>query len=213
MDCYIIGSGGFAKEVLRLLLDTGKAYTFKGFIDYRPKIDTIKADGKDYPVLDEDVFLQQGGRDNPLTNVFIGIGDPAKIMEVIGKYKGFSFPNLIHPSFVGSPESITMGEGNLITAGCVFTVDIHIGSFNIFNLNTTIGHDAVIGSYNVLNPGVAVSGGVQLGDGILLGANATVLQYISIGSNSVLGAGAVLTKALPPQSLAVGVPARIVKTL
>lgn len=213
MNSYIIGSGGFAKEVLRLLLDTKNEFIFKGFIDYNPKAGEVFADSKYYPVLDENIFLSDSSLKRVATAVFIGIGEPKKNIEVLKKFQGFKFPNLIHPSFVGSSDSIVFGQGNIITAGCVFTVDIKVGSFNIFNLNTTVGHDTEIGSFNVMNPGVSLSGGVKIGDGILLGANSTVLQYLKIGDNSILGAGAVLTKDLDPNSLAVGVPAKVIKSL
>lgn len=215
MDCYIIGSGGFSKEVLRLLFDFDKNenFNFKGFIDYNPESAEVFADGKVYPVLDENDFLQSRSLNKAEIAVFIGIGEPKKNAVVQKKYQSFKFPNLIHPSFVGSTQSIILGEGNIITAGCVFTVDIKIGSFNIFNLNTTVGHDTEIGSFNVFNPGVNISGGVIVGDGILLGTNSTVLQYLKIGDNSVLGAGAVLTKDLDSNSLAVGVPAKVIKNI
>lgn len=213
MNSYIIGSGGLAKEVLRLLLDTGEKYPFKGFIDFNPKSGEIFADGNNYPVLDENSFLTDSNINKENSAVFLGIGDPKKSVEILHKYKGFIFPNLIHPSFVGSSHSITFGQGNIITAGCIFTVDIKIGSFNIINLNTTIGHDTEVGNFNVMNPGVNVSGGVQIGNGILLGTNSTVLQYLKIGDSSILGAGAVLTKDLEPNSLAVGIPAKVIKNL
>ncbi|WP_299702425.1 acetyltransferase [uncultured Pontibacter sp.] len=213
MKAYIIGSGGFAKEVLRLLFDIHGIYDFKGFIDYEPQLKNIFADGQEWPVLDESEFLRDN---NPVSEdiaLFLGIGDPKKNSEIIDKYNGFNFPNLIHPTFTGSSKSIKIGNGNIITAGCVFTVDIKIGSYNIFNLSSTVGHDSVIGNFNVINPGVNISGGVIIGDRNLLGVNSTVLQYLNIGDNSILGAGAVLTKDLLSNALAVGIPAKVLKQL
>lgn len=46
-----------------------------------------------------------------------------------------------------------------------------------------------------------------------LGANVVVLPSVTIGENSVVGAGAVVTEDIPPNSVAVGVPARVVKTI
>lgn len=47
--------------------------------------------------------------------------------------------------------------------------------------------------------------------GVDIGANAVILSGVTIGENSVIGAGAVVTKDIPPGSVAVGVPARVIK--
>ena len=47
--------------------------------------------------------------------------------------------------------------------------------------------------------------------GVRLGINVTVLPGVTIGENSVIGAGAVVTKDIPPNCLAVGVPAKPIK--
>jgi len=46
-----------------------------------------------------------------------------------------------------------------------------------------------------------------------LGTGAIVLPGVSIGRGSIIGAGAVVTKDIPPLSLAVGVPARVVRQI
>ena len=50
---------------------------------------------------------------------------------------------------------------------------------------------------------------VRVGDCTYLGANATVLKGVTIGDHCVVGAGSVVTRDLPPCSVAVGVPARV----
>jgi len=53
--------------------------------------------------------------------------------------------------------------------------------------------------------------GVVIEDDCWLGAKVTILDGVTIGRGSVIGAGAVVTKSLPAMSVAVGVPARIIK--
>lgn len=53
---------------------------------------------------------------------------------------------------------------------------------------------------------------VTIGEDVWLGAGATVLGGVTVGDGCVVGAGAVVTKDLPPYSVAVGVPAKVVKT-
>jgi maltose O-acetyltransferase len=54
---------------------------------------------------------------------------------------------------------------------------------------------------------------VIVGDNVWLGRNATVLPGVSIGSGSVIGANSVVTKDIPSNSFAAGVPARVIRQL
>src|SRR5712692_8938422 len=49
--------------------------------------------------------------------------------------------------------------------------------------------------------------------GAYIGANVTILQGVEIGAASVVGAGAVVTRSVPPASVVVGTPAKVIKTL
>lgn len=53
--------------------------------------------------------------------------------------------------------------------------------------------------------------GIKIGDDVWLGVGSTVLDGVTIGKGSVIGAGAVVTKDIPPYSIAVGVPAKVIK--
>lgn len=204
----IIGSGGFAKEVGFLIDDINKKkqeWDFLGFIDQ--SVDIGSHNGK-YQVYQHDDWLDTV--DYTLYVVF-GIGNPqliSKIHKRLGKNQNIKFPNLIHPNVIGDWERIKTGEGNIITAGNIFTTDIEFGSFNVFNLDCTIGHDTVIGSYNVFNPSVNLSGGLVIEDECMVGTGCQILQYKKIVSQTIVGAGAVVTKDLLEPGIYVGSPAK-----
>ena len=46
-----------------------------------------------------------------------------------------------------------------------------------------------------------------------IGANVTVMPNVTIGESSVIGAGAVVTKDVPPYSVAVGIPAKVIRDI
>lgn len=52
----------------------------------------------------------------------------------------------------------------------------------------------------------SVNGCIKIGDNVLIGANVIILPNVCIGSNVVIGAGAVVTKDIPDNSVAGGVP-------
>ncbi|MBD2774375.1 acyltransferase [Iningainema tapete] len=54
--------------------------------------------------------------------------------------------------------------------------------------------------------------GIVIEDDCWLGHKVTVLDGVTIGEGSVIGAGAVVTKDVPPYSVAMGIPARVVKS-
>lgn len=205
---YIVGSGGFAKEVYFLADESlDDSHQFMGFIDYKPTEITIKVREQIESVIDEDYFLEEIQASENI-NLYFGIGDPKLLGELSKRFKNYVFPNLIHPNFVGDRKSILLGNGNIITAGCVFTVDIKIGCYNIFNLNSTVGHDTVVGDCNVFNPGVNISGGVNIGNRNLFGTNSTVLQMLQIKNDNILGASSLANKNIHSNSVMVGVPAK-----
>lgn len=212
-DIYIFGSGGFAKEVAFLIVAINKAklnYRLKGFIDVSPKEKIIRIGDYNYPILNESELNDVSKYTNAC--FAIGIGNPDVIKTLIKRFSSvFDFPNLIHPNFEALIQQVEFGRGNIVTAGCIFTIDIKIGSFNIFNLNCTIGHDSIIGDGNVINPGTQISGGVKIGNYNLIGTNTAILQYISLGDENVIGAGALLNKDLDNRKVAVGVPAKVIK--
>ena len=213
---YIIGTGGFGKEILFLIEDINqhsKQFHFKGFIDKANIKKVFNVGGREYKVFQEDDFLIQNENRKDDIFLIIAIGDPKRLKKVSKKFKDFFFPNLIHPSFIGDIKGIKLGNGNIIAAGCIFTTDIQIGNFNLFNRNVMVGHDCIIGDCNVINPMVNISGGVEVGDANLIGAGATILQYLKIRSESILGAASLLTKNLSNGKLAMGVPAKVVRDL
>ena len=67
--------------------------------------------------------------------------------------------------------------------------------------------------YCVLAPGVHVSGTSHLEEGVDIGAGAVILPGRRVGRNSVIGAGAVVRNDIPPGSVAVGVPAKVIRTV
>ena len=206
-DIVILGTGGFAREVAFLIEEINRVsptWRILGLVEADER--QVGTQIGKYSILCAESDLAK--RNVAAT---IGIGNPAiikKIVENFKDYSNISFPNLIHPNTIGDRERISMGRGNIICAGNILTTDIQIGSFNIFNLNSTYGHDIQIGDYCVFNPGLNLSGGLKIGNSCLVGTGATILQYLSIGDGATIGGGAVVTKNVEAGVTVVGVPAK-----
>ena len=209
-EIIILGAGGLAREVVFVIEEINRIspkWKILGYADLQEE-KVGKKVGKHSIICTEEDLLQKE------VSVAVGIGNPKILQELyekLKKYPNLSFPNLLHPNIVLDSETVIMGEGNIVCAGSVFTVNVKVGSFNYFNLACTYGHDTEIGNACVVNPGVNVSGGAKIGDACLIGTGAKILQYINIGSESRIGAGAVVIKDVPPSMTVVGVPAEPLK--
>ena len=58
-----------------------------------------------------------------------------------------------------------------------------------------------------------IFGKIEIGDNVHIGWNAIIMPNVSIGNNCVIGAGAVVTKSIPDNSVAVGVPAKVIESI
>lgn len=66
-------------------------------------------------------------------------------------------------------------------------------------------------AHDILEEGHKKTKPVKIGNHVWIGANAMVMKGVTIGDNSIIGAGAIVTKDIPENSLAVGVPAKVIK--
>lgn len=208
---FIIGAGGFAKEVYQLCRNTlnEKIYIFEGFIDYKPKSELFQVGDIKHKVYAERNILRKVDNGQNI-DMYIGIGNPDIIKQIVEKFKGFNFPNLISNNSSIYNDVIELGRGNIFTNGVIVTVDVKIGSFNIFNLNTTVGHDTEIGDGNVFNPSCNISGETIIGSNNLFGTGSKLVNNLKIGNNSKVGAGSVVLKNIEDNTTVMGNPARII---
>lgn len=91
--------------------------------------------------------------------------------------------------------------------------DIYVGDSVMFGPNVTIttaGHPVdpelrrKVAQFNVP---------VYIEDNVWIGAGAVILPGVRIGKNSVIGAGSVVTRDIPPDVVAVGVPCRVMRPI
>ena len=207
-DIVIIGAGGFGREVAWLIEDINKKnmeWNILGFVDDNKTIQGTEVNG--YRVVGDIDWLKE-------QELFVvnAIGDPIIKKKVMDRLDGSKnqYPVLIHPSVIYS-ESVNFGEGSIVCAGNIITVNIEIGKHVIINLDCTIGHDANIGDYSTILPSVNVSGFVKTEECVSIGTGSAIIQGVSIGKNTVVGAGAIVVKDLPANCTAVGSPAKPIK--
>ena len=165
------------------------------------------------------VFLDDNGNMKfspclPKADIIIAIGDNftrEKIQKKVAS-AGFNVVNLIHSSAVVS-KSAKFGKGIVVMPRAVINADAIIKDGAIINTGAVVEHDCVIGKFSHLSPNAAIAGGVIVGDRVHLGILSAVIQQITIGKNSKIGAGAAVIKDIPADSVAVGVPAKVIHNI
>jgi sugar O-acyltransferase (sialic acid O-acetyltransferase NeuD family) len=206
----VLGAGGFGREVLMLINQINsfdKKWEFIGFFDDGLERDTIVDKFKVLGGVKELNQFQQ-----PI-NLVLAIGDPKTKKDLLNRIKNshIKFPTLIHPGIAVSDSECSIGEGSIICAGTIITVNVKIGAHVIVNLSCTIGHDTLIGDFCSLMPGVNISGEVNVKQSAYIGTGVKIINRCTIGEGVVLGAGAVVTNNIPSNCTAVGVPAKPIK--
>lgn len=205
----IVGAGGFGREV-KMLIDhinqKQKQFEIVGFYDdkeYKNDINGIPYLGKLDKINEVDFPL----------SIAVAIGDPKvkkKIVENINN-NNIDFPNLVHPTAIIGQDNVKIGKGNIVCANVIITVDIEIEDFVILNLSCTVGHDTKIKKFCSFMPTVNISGEVVIHNAVYVGTGAKIINLLEVGENTVVGAGAVVSKNLPANCTAVGIPAKPIK--
>ena len=210
-DLIIFGASGFGREVAWAVERVNKVsptWNLLGFMDDNDDIQGANING--YSVIGKTGDV----RNYPDAYFVVAVGASKTREKIVSNMKtvnpNINFGKVIDPS-VEMSDLVTVGEGSIICAHTIITVNIEIGSHVIINLDCTIGHDAVLKDFVTLYPSVNVSGITNIGHAVELGTGMQIIQGKSVGDYSIVGAGAVVVKDIPEKCTAVGSPAKPIK--
>lgn len=139
-------------------------------------------------------------------------------------------PFFVHITIGKSAKIVVNGKFSFYEGGRIGLSDgaeLHVGSGYVNN-NFTIScrKKIIIGNEVLIGPNVVIRDSddhkittnygeicsqVVIGDHVWIGTNVIILKGVSIGSGSIIAAGSVVTRSVPENCLAAGVPAKIIK--
>ena len=221
MVLVIIGTGGFGREVLwaanasipstslpDILFGIGSESSTAFFVD-----DNVELHGStvcDVEVIGKIEDVKEWAGTRPIKFI-CGVGSPKlrrKFVRRVENIFGRGFFDTVVADSVNKSRFVEIGTGSVVCAGTNITTQVKIGEHVNINLDCTVGHDVTIGDFTNISPGVHISGYVNVGEGVDIGTGANILPHVNIGRNAIIGAGACVTKDVPENALAVGVPAK-----
>jgi acetyltransferase-like isoleucine patch superfamily enzyme len=100
-----------------------------------------------------------------------------------------------HNLLILDSAKVTIGDNVLIGPNCSFYTSTHPINYKERKLGTELAKP------------------IKIGNNVWLGGNVVVLAGVSIGDNSVIGAGSVVSRDIPPNTVAVGNPCRVIKNI
>lgn len=112
---------------------------------------------------------------------------------------------------------VRMGNGVRITGNVTFGSEpylIEIGDNVTITQEVKFNtHDGGVGVLRQKHPGLNVFGRIMIGNNVFIGSASQIMPGVRIGNNVVIGAGSIVTKDIPDNVVAAGVPARVVKSI
>lgn len=207
-NLYIVGAGGFGREVYGWLRDEVallKDHNFIGFLD--DDAGALSDLDSEYGVVGPITGFKPDENDS----FICGIGSVKWKKQLCQPMldAGARFLTLVHPTaLIG--RGVQLGEGVVICPRVTLTCDIRIGAMTMINCHSSAGHDANVGAWCTISAHCDLTGGTVLGDEVFLGSGVRIIPYKKIGARSTLGAGSVIIRDVPESVSVFGNPARVI---
>jgi len=212
-DLIIIGAGGIGIQVADAVDEINKKknrWNLRGFLDDDEKKRGLEICG--YPVLgkidDAGIFgdclflLAVGGSKNYYVK--------KKVFKKLAVDRQ-RFATVVHPDATVSRHS-SLGFGTAVLAGARIIAETTVGDHVSILCNSYIGHNDNIGDFVTVTNSACVAGFTKIEEGCYIGMNSSIIERVRIGKWSLVGMGSVVLTDLPPFSVVVGNPGRIVRT-
>lgn len=117
------------------------------------------------------------------------------------------------PVYTDFGKNIKIGKDVFVNSGCCFQDQ---GGVTLGD-GCLVGHNVVFATFDhdkcPSKRGDMTAAPIVVGKDVWIGAHATILKGVTIGDGAIVAAGAVVTRDVPPNTIAAGVPARVVKTI
>lgn len=210
-NILLFGAGTHVEYCIDIIEREGK-YTIAGLIDSQKEIGSSVAG---YEILGRQDELPELTKRLGINTGLITIGDNYSrflvYREILSLVPEFRFVNAIHPSVIIG-KNVSIGMGVVMMAGCIINPNSKIGDFTFFATGAQVEHDNRIMEFASVSAGSITGGKVVIEPFAAITLGVIIADRLTIGENTVVGSGSLVLKDLPPNVLAYGRPAAIIRT-
>lgn len=200
----IIGSGGFAREVLQLSKNIkNEKNTWYDDIFY-VELDDFYTKA----VVDETRVIKFSECDLDKMSFVIAIGDPILKKKVCNELPiNIHYTSLISPlSFIA--DDVKHSHGLIVMPFSYVSCNVKIGKHVHINSHCTIGHDTIVGDFSTTACSVMISGENTISDLCYFGMNSSTKQGVSICEKVTIGLNAGVVKSIIKSGVYIGTPCK-----
>ncbi|MDA2923065.1 NeuD/PglB/VioB family sugar acetyltransferase [Acidobacteria bacterium AH-259-L09] len=203
----VIGVGGHGRVIRDILRSAQRPVI--GFLDDNVALQGSEISG--VPVLggirDAQRVVRQEGAE-----VAVGVGDNlirGRLLRLLQSW-GVPVTYAVHPKAYVA-EDVVIGAGVVVMAGAVVSRGSSLRFGSVVNTKVSIDQKCHIQELAHVLPGSVLTDGVVVERYAFVGSGAVILSKRRIGENAYIGAGAVVSEDIPASTVAVGIPARVIK--
>lgn len=208
-NLYILGAGGFAREIYSYLSESDFSYnglSLAGFLD--DDKNALEGFSCKHKIIGGIKSLSLSDNDS----LILGVANPSVkelVFNFYNEYPG-SIITYIHPSAIVG-NNVTVGVGSVFAPYSVATTDVRIGRGCTINVFSTLGHDAELGDFCTLSGHCDVTGNAKLGSKVFMGSHSSVIPSTVVENNAVIGAGSLVLRKVKENTTVFGNPAKKIK--
>lgn len=207
MNLGIIGSGGFAKEVIEIAIEnnisTQNKFENIHYIEYDDFIQSDVISGNKVKKISNINF-----KNTKITIAIANIEVRQKIYDDISKIA--EFENIISKqSFVN--KSSLISKGTIIMPFSYISHNVKIGLNSQINTHNVIGHDSILGDYFTSAHSVSIGGNNQIGNKCYFGMNSSTKQGITITNSVKFGLNSGVINNINVSGTYIGTPSKLHK--
>tara|TARA_B100000787_G_C16083003_1_gene245352 strand:- start:37 stop:669 length:633 start_codon:yes stop_codon:yes gene_type:complete len=201
----IIGTGGFAREVLQLAMDIHKKNS-----DFFCEINFIELDEYfEQEFVDNIRVLKLSNCDLAKMKFVIAVANPMIKNRILKQLpKKLKFTSIISQlAFIAN--DFKPKKGLIVMPFSYVSCNVKIGKHVHINSHCTIGHDTIIGDFSTTACSVMISGNNDIGNYCYFGMNSSTRQGLSICDNVTIGLNAGVVKDITTAGTYIGTPSKI----
>ncbi len=211
----ILGGSGVGMVACAIIDQDPEAEVY-GFLNDMEPVGSLIGEFKKIPVVGktEDVYRLLNDPDIYFFVAYVGMLNEEnvynKLSELpIPKERWYS---CIDSTAVYQKDYCKLGNGVLLSPLAQIGPDVTLSDNCMLFANAYVGHNSFLDRFAHVATNAVVGANVHVGKAVHVGSNATIKEKVTIGDFSLIGSGAVVLHDVPPNSVVVGNPARILRT-